>query len=148
MISSALEEDLNGSATESIAADKMLGIFDKIFFCIPWCSELHPERPGTELFFTDHILYNPNEDLNGLFNFGEKNEWSWPVSAVLGLRTIEHNQLLVSIAKSKITKHQDEKMRESQSQKNCSAMWSAYSGMLSFYHAHFWDALTFYNHVL
>lgn len=40
------------------------------------------------------------DDLNGLDK---------AVSAVLGLRTIERNQLLVSIAKSKFTKNRDEK---------------------------------------
>ena len=43
---------------------------------------------------------NIRDDLNGLDK---------AVSAVLGLRTIERNQLLVSIAKSKLTKHRDEK---------------------------------------
>ena len=43
---------------------------------------------------------NIRDDLNGLDK---------AVSAVLGLRTIERNQLLVSIAKSKFTKHRDEK---------------------------------------
>jgi hypothetical protein len=43
---------------------------------------------------------NIRDDLNGLDK---------AVSAVLGLRTIERNQLLVSIAKSKYTKHRDGK---------------------------------------
>lgn len=43
---------------------------------------------------------NTRDDLNGLDK---------TVSAVLGLRTIERNQLLVTIAKSKFTKHRDEK---------------------------------------
>jgi signal recognition particle subunit SRP68 len=40
------------------------------------------------------------DDLNGLDK---------AVSAVLGLRTIERNQLLVTVAKSKFAKHRDEK---------------------------------------
>lgn len=40
------------------------------------------------------------DDLNGLDK---------AVSAVLGQRTIERNQLLVSIAKSKLTRRRDEK---------------------------------------
>jgi signal recognition particle subunit SRP68 len=43
---------------------------------------------------------NIRDDLNGLDK---------AVSAVLGLRTIERNQLLVSIAKSKFAKHPDDK---------------------------------------
>jgi signal recognition particle subunit SRP68 len=43
---------------------------------------------------------NIRDELNGLDK---------AVSAVLGFRTIERNQLLVSIAKSKFTKHRDEK---------------------------------------
>ena len=43
---------------------------------------------------------NIRDDLNGLDK---------AVSAVLGLRTIERNLLLVSIAKSKFAKHRDEK---------------------------------------
>lgn len=43
---------------------------------------------------------NVKDDLNGLDK---------AVSAVLGQRTIERNQLLVSIAKSKFTKNRDDK---------------------------------------
>jgi hypothetical protein len=43
---------------------------------------------------------NIRDDLNGLDK---------AVSAVLGLRTIERNQLLVTVAKSKFVKHRDEK---------------------------------------
>ncbi|CAN6166737.1 unnamed protein product [Urochloa humidicola] len=90
-----LEKDLNGSATESIAADKKLGIFDKIF------SAYHDARSciRNDLASAGNAE-NIRDDLNGLDK---------AVSAVLGLRTIERNQLLVSIAKSKFTKHRDEK---------------------------------------
>lgn len=43
---------------------------------------------------------NVKDDLNGLDK---------AVSAVLGQRTIERNQLLVSIAKSKLTRRRDDK---------------------------------------
>lgn len=43
---------------------------------------------------------NVKDDLNGLDK---------AVSAVLGQRTIERNLLLVTIAKSKFTKHRDDK---------------------------------------
>ena len=79
---------------------------------------------------------NIRDDLNGLDK---------AVSAVLGLRTIEHNQLLVSIAKSKITKHQDEKMRESQSQKNLFGYMICLFRYACFLSCPFLDALTFFT---
>ncbi|TVU25631.1 hypothetical protein EJB05_28134 [Eragrostis curvula] len=90
-----LERDLKGAASESIAADKKLAIFDKIF------SAYHDARSciRNDLASAGNAE-NIRDDLNGLDK---------AVSAVLGLRTIERNQLLVSIAKSKFTKHRDEK---------------------------------------
>lgn len=90
-----LEKDLNGAATESVPADKKLAIFDKIF------SAYHDARSciRNDLASAGNAE-NIRDDLNGLDK---------AVSAVLGLRTIERNQLLVSIAKSKFTKHRDEK---------------------------------------
>jgi signal recognition particle subunit SRP68 len=44
------------------------------------------------------------EDIRDVLNGLDK-----AISAILGLRTVERNQLLVSIAKSKFTKHRDEK---------------------------------------
>lgn len=90
-----LERDLNGAAKESIPADKKLAIFDKLF------SAYHDARGciRNDLASAGNAE-NIRDDLNGLDK---------AVSAVLGLRTIERNQLLVSIAKSKFTKHQDEK---------------------------------------
>ncbi|GJN40142.1 hypothetical protein PR202_gb29318 [Eleusine coracana subsp. coracana] len=90
-----LERDLKGGASESIAAEKKLAIFDKIF------SAYHDARSciRNDLASAGNAE-NIRDDLNGLDK---------AVSAVLGLRTIERNQLLVSIAKSKFTKHRDEK---------------------------------------
>ncbi|XP_062182646.1 uncharacterized protein LOC133886813 isoform X2 [Phragmites australis] len=90
-----LERDLNGAATESVAADKKLAIFDKIF------SAYHDAQSciRNDLASAGNAE-NIRDDLNGLDK---------AVSAVLGLRTIERNKLLVSIAKSRFTKHRDEK---------------------------------------
>ncbi|CAM0950248.1 unnamed protein product [Alopecurus aequalis] len=90
-----LEKDLNGAATESIPAEKKLAIFDKLF------SAYHDARGciRNDLASAGNAE-NIRDDLNGLDK---------AVSAVLGLRTIERNQLLVSIAKSKFAKHRDEK---------------------------------------
>ncbi|KAB8108112.1 hypothetical protein EE612_043472, partial [Oryza sativa] len=90
-----LEKDLNGANTESVPADKKLGIFDKIF------SAYHDARSciRNDLASAGNAE-NIRDELNGLDK---------AVSAVLGFRTIERNQLLVSIAKSKFTKHRDEK---------------------------------------
>uniref|UniRef100_A0A0E0EK85 Signal recognition particle subunit SRP68 n=1 Tax=Oryza meridionalis TaxID=40149 RepID=A0A0E0EK85_9ORYZ len=80
---------------ESVPADKKLGIFDKIF------SAYHDARSciRNDLASAGNAE-NIRDELNGLDK---------AVSAVLGFRTIERNQLLVSIAKSKFTKHRDEK---------------------------------------
>lgn len=90
-----LERDLNGAATEPIPADKKLAIFDKLF------SAYHEARSciRNDLASAGNAE-NIRDELNGLDK---------AVSAVLGLRTIERNQLLVSIAKSKFAKHRDEK---------------------------------------
>ncbi|CAD6217168.1 unnamed protein product [Miscanthus lutarioriparius] len=90
-----LERDLSGAATESVAADKKLAIFDKIF------SAYHDARSCIR---NDLASAGNAEDIRDELNGLDK-----AVSAVLGLRTIERNQLLVSIAKSKFTKHRDEK---------------------------------------
>ncbi|KAI4991954.1 hypothetical protein ZWY2020_040340 [Hordeum vulgare] len=90
-----LERDLNGAATEPIPADKKLAIFDKLF------SAYHEARSciRNDLASAGNAE-NIRDELNGLDK---------AVSAVLGLRTIERNQLLVSIAKSKFAKHRDDK---------------------------------------
>ncbi|KAL5700047.1 hypothetical protein ACHQM5_025546 [Ranunculus cassubicifolius] len=86
-----LEKDLNGSTP----AEKKLVIFDKIF------AAYHDARSSirTDLV-TAGNAENVKDDLNGLDK---------AVSAVLGQRTIERNQLLVSIAKGKINKQKDDK---------------------------------------
>ncbi|KAM3273705.1 hypothetical protein ACQJBY_043100 [Aegilops geniculata] len=90
-----LERDLNGAATEPIPADKKLAIFDKLF------SAYHEARSCIRNDLASAgSAENIRDELNGLDK---------AVSAVLGLRTIERNQLLVSIAKSKFAKHRDEK---------------------------------------
>ncbi|XP_072979213.1 uncharacterized protein [Typha angustifolia] len=89
-----LEKDLHGSA-DSLPAEKKLVMFDKIF------SAYHDARTCIR---NDLVAASNNEnvkdDLNGLDK---------AVSAVLGQRTIERNQLLVTIAKSKSTKNRDDK---------------------------------------
>ncbi|XP_039131996.1 signal recognition particle subunit SRP68 [Dioscorea cayenensis subsp. rotundata] len=90
-----LEKDLNGPVVGSLSAEKRLGIFDKIF------SAYHDARSciRNDLAAAGNAE-NVKDDLNGLDK---------AVSAVLGQRTIERNQLLVSIAKSKFTKNRDDK---------------------------------------
>ncbi|KAH7672296.1 Signal recognition particle subunit SRP68 protein [Dioscorea alata] len=90
-----LEKDLNGPLVGSLSAEKRLGIFDKIF------SAYHDARSCIRNDLTAAgNAENVKDDLNGLDK---------AVSAVLGQRTIERNQLLVSIAKSKFTKNRDDK---------------------------------------
>ncbi|XP_010249222.1 PREDICTED: signal recognition particle subunit SRP68 [Nelumbo nucifera] len=90
-----LEKDLNGAAGDSLLAEKKLVIFDKIF------AAYHDARSciRTDLV-TAGNAENVKDDLNGLDK---------AVSAVLGQRTIERNQLLVKVAKSKFTRHRDDK---------------------------------------
>nr|CAD1839978.1 unnamed protein product [Ananas comosus var. bracteatus] len=90
-----LEKDLLGSAGDSLPAEKRLAMFDKIF------SAYHDARSCIRNdLATAGNAENVKDDLNGLDK---------AVSAVLGQRTIERNQLLVTIAKSKFTKHRDDK---------------------------------------
>jgi signal recognition particle subunit SRP68 len=85
-------------------ADKKIAIFDKIFFAY---------HNAWSCIHNDLASAGKAEDIRDVLNGLDK-----AVSVVLGLRTVERNQLLVSIAKSKFTKHRDEKMSESRSQKN------------------------------
>ncbi|KAG6746238.1 hypothetical protein POTOM_050769 [Populus tomentosa] len=90
-----LEKDLHGPTADSIPAEKKLAVFDKIF------TAYHEARS----FIRSDLVSAGNADsvkdeLNGLDK---------AVSAVLGQRTIERNQLLVSIAKSKLTWRRDDK---------------------------------------
>ncbi|XP_050223552.1 uncharacterized protein LOC126673444 isoform X1 [Mercurialis annua] len=90
-----LEKDLHGSAADSLPAEKKLVIFDKIF------TAYHEARSSirTDLVSAGNAD-SVKDDLSGLDK---------AVGAVLGQRTIERNQLLVSIAKSRLTRRRDEK---------------------------------------
>ncbi|KAM3748599.1 hypothetical protein ACB098_05G121300 [Castanea mollissima] len=90
-----LEKDLHGPVADSLPAEKRLAIFDKIF------TAYHEARSciHSDLVSAGNAE-NVKDDLNGLDK---------AVSAVLGQRTIEHNQLLVTLAKSKLTRRRDDK---------------------------------------
>ncbi|XP_022153234.1 signal recognition particle subunit SRP68 isoform X2 [Momordica charantia] len=90
-----LEKDLKGSAADSIPAEKRLSIYDKIF------AAYHEARSSirSDLVSAGNSE-NVKDDLSGLDK---------AVSAVLGQRTIDRNQLLVNIAKSKLIRRHDEK---------------------------------------
>ncbi|XP_077248945.1 signal recognition particle-related / SRP-like protein isoform X2 [Tasmannia lanceolata] len=90
-----LEKGLHGPASESLPAEKKIIVFDKIF------AAYHDARSCIRNdLVTAGNSENVKDDLNGLDK---------AVSAVLGQRTIERNQLLVSIAKTKLTRHRDDK---------------------------------------
>uniref|UniRef100_A0A5B6YLC3 Signal recognition particle subunit SRP68 n=1 Tax=Davidia involucrata TaxID=16924 RepID=A0A5B6YLC3_DAVIN len=90
-----LEKDLHGPTAESLPADKRLVIFDKVFAAY---------NDARSCIRNDLVTAgnseNVKDDLSGL----DKS-----IGAVLGQRTIERNQLLVSLAKSKLTKSRDDK---------------------------------------
>ncbi|XP_059443395.1 uncharacterized protein LOC132175459 [Corylus avellana] len=90
-----LEKELHDPAADSLPAEKRLAIFDKIF------TAYHEARSciRSDLASAGNAE-NVKDDLNGLDK---------AVSAVLGQRTIERNQLLVSIAKSKLSRRRDDK---------------------------------------
>ncbi|KAG6642419.1 signal recognition particle subunit SRP68 isoform X1 [Carya illinoinensis] len=90
-----LEKDLHGPSADSLSAERRLAIFDKIF------TAYHEARSciRSDLASSGNAE-NVKDDLNGLDK---------AVSAVLGQRTIERNELLVSIAKSKLTRRRDDK---------------------------------------
>ncbi|GKV17420.1 hypothetical protein SLEP1_g27934 [Rubroshorea leprosula] len=90
-----LEKDLHGQSADALPAEKKLAIFDKIF------SAYHEARSciRSDLASAGNAE-NVKDDLNGLDK---------AVSAVLGQQTIERNQLLVSLAKSKLTRRRDDK---------------------------------------
>ncbi|KAL5549146.1 hypothetical protein UlMin_004377 [Ulmus minor] len=90
-----LEKDLYGPAADSLPGEKRLTIFDKIF------AAYHDARSCIRSDLASAgSAENVKDDLNGLDK---------AVSAVLGQRTIERNQLLVSIAKSKLNKQRGDK---------------------------------------
>ncbi|XP_058107557.1 uncharacterized protein LOC131251074 isoform X2 [Magnolia sinica] len=90
-----LEKGLHESVADSLPSEKKLAIFDKIF------AAYHEARSCIR---NDLVTAGNNEnvkdDLNGLDK---------AVGAVLGQRTIERNQLLVMLAKSKLTRNRDDK---------------------------------------
>ncbi|XP_021592487.1 signal recognition particle subunit SRP68 isoform X2 [Manihot esculenta] len=90
-----LEKDLRGPTADSLPAEKKLAIFDKIF------TAYHDARSSirSDLVSAGNAD-SVKDDLSGLDK---------AVSAVLGQRTIERNQLLVTIAKSKLTRGRDDK---------------------------------------
>ncbi|KAF6169655.1 hypothetical protein GIB67_004047 [Kingdonia uniflora] len=90
-----LEKEVHGQAADSLSSEKKLAIFDKIF------AAYHEARSSIRNdLVTAGNAENVKDDLNGLDK---------AVSAVLGQRTIERNQLLVSIAKSKFSRYRDDK---------------------------------------
>lgn len=90
-----LEKDLHGPNAESLPSEKRLVMFDKIF------TSYHEAKSCIRNdLVTAGNAENMKDDLNGLDK---------AVNAVLLQRTIERNQLLVTIAKSKFTRHRDDK---------------------------------------
>lgn len=90
-----LEKDVHGPKADSLPADKRLAIFDKIFAAYNEarsCIRNDLASAGNSESMKD--------DLSGLDK---------AIGAVLGQRTIERNQLLVSIAISKLNKARDDK---------------------------------------
>ncbi|KAB5532206.1 hypothetical protein DKX38_018876 [Salix brachista] len=90
-----LEKDLHGPAADSLSAEKKLAVFDKIYITYQ----------EARSFIRSDLASAGNadsvkDDLNGLDK---------AVGAVLGQRTIERNQLLVSIAKSKLARRREDK---------------------------------------
>ncbi|GER54207.1 signal recognition particle subunit SRP68 [Striga asiatica] len=90
-----LEKDVNGSAAESVPAEKKLVIFDKIFAAYNEARSYIRHDLATS-----GNSESMKDDLSGLDK---------AIGAVLGKRTIERNQLLVSMAKSKLSKDRDDK---------------------------------------
>ncbi|KAL3631756.1 hypothetical protein CASFOL_024740 [Castilleja foliolosa] len=93
-----LEKDVNGPAADLLPAEKKLVIFDKIFAA-------YSEARG---YIRSDLATAGNsetmkDDLSGLDK---------AIGAVLGKRTIERNQLLVSMAKSKLSKARDDKIEK------------------------------------
>ncbi|CAN6443184.1 unnamed protein product [Victoria cruziana] len=90
-----LEKDLHGPSSEALPAEKRISLFDKTF------AAYHDARRCIRSdLVTAGNAENVKDDLNGLDK---------AVSAVLVQRTIERNQLLVTIAKSKLSKNSDDK---------------------------------------
>lgn len=90
-----LEKDLHSSVGDSLSAEKKLSMFDKIF------AAYHDARSCIR---NDLASAGSSESLKDDLNGLDK-----AVSALLGQRTIERNQLLVKLAKSKFMKHKVDK---------------------------------------
>ncbi|AED97544.1 signal recognition particle 68kD protein-like [Arabidopsis thaliana] len=90
-----LEKELQSPTAESLPAEKKLTIFDKLF------TAYHDARNTirSDLVSAGNAE-SVKDDLNGLDK---------AVGAVLGQRTIERNQLLVKVAKSKLNRKRDDK---------------------------------------
>ncbi|WMV20023.1 hypothetical protein MTR67_013408 [Solanum verrucosum] len=90
-----LEKDIHGSAADSLPAEKKLVLYDKIF------AAYHEARSCIRNdLVTAANSENVKDELSGLDK---------AIGATLGQRTIERNQLLVKIAKSKLNKVRDDK---------------------------------------
>ncbi|KAJ0536745.1 putative signal recognition particle subunit SRP68 [Helianthus annuus] len=91
-----LEKELNDRMEGALPAEKRLAVFDKIFTA-------YNEARGSirSDLATAGSSENVKDDLSGLDK---------AIGAVLLQRTVERNQLLVSIAKSKLSKAQNEKV--------------------------------------
>ncbi|MCD9561385.1 hypothetical protein HAX54_020488, partial [Datura stramonium] len=90
-----LEKDIRGSAADSLPAEKKLVLYDKIF------AAYHEARSCIRNdLVTAANSENVKDELSGLDK---------AIGAILGQRTIERNQLLVKIAKSKLNKVRDDK---------------------------------------
>ncbi|KAK4349153.1 hypothetical protein RND71_031908 [Anisodus tanguticus] len=93
-----LEKDIHGSAADSLPAEKKLVLYDKIF------AAYHEARSCIRNdLVTAGNSENMKDELSGLDK---------AIGAILGQRTIERNQLLVKIAKSKLNKVRDDKIEK------------------------------------
>ncbi|KAH0719587.1 hypothetical protein KY285_015618 [Solanum tuberosum] len=90
-----LEKDIHGSAADSLPAEKKLVLYDKIF------AAYHEARSCIR---NDLVMAANSENVKDELSGLDK-----AVGAILGQRTIERNQLLVKIAKSKLNKVRDDK---------------------------------------
>ncbi|XP_010553993.1 PREDICTED: signal recognition particle subunit SRP68-like [Tarenaya hassleriana] len=90
-----LEKELHGQTAGSLPAEKKLTIFDKIF-----SAYLDARNTIRSDLVSAGNSETVKDDLNGLDK---------AVNAILGQRTIERNQLLINVAKSKLNKRRDDK---------------------------------------
>ncbi|KAJ8760453.1 hypothetical protein K2173_015120 [Erythroxylum novogranatense] len=93
-----LEKDLHGPASDTLQAEKKLTIFDKVF------AAYHEARSCIR---SDMVSAGNADDVKDELYGLDK-----AVSTVLVQRTMERNQLLVSIAKSKFARRREDKMEK------------------------------------